>query len=353
MKPRFYRNQDPAQPAVNFDALIEPDNGPTTEIPANLPDMTLQIKAQLESQQQHQQQVPNEPSAQPDPYEWMKPYNPLNEKIKAKFEDFELPADVTPETYHDQVLGFLESKIQKPQIDPVLEQFQSHLALGKSIDEVVNDYAAKNSFLKMKPEDRMFHYMKNELGHSDENPTGLSDDEIIERVDKMKQSGTLELQDKNIVREYQLKQKEHEEQKQADNYKKYIDSFTEEENHREQIISNSLQDFNKLDNIAGIPLDPKEKTEFESTIRYITKRDPNTGLSIADAMLQSNQMFLKAMYLLLRAEPKIRQTITEAKEGVKQNILNKLSQEPVIGKGFQNQENPLQVDLDALAAPEQ
>jgi hypothetical protein len=136
-------------------------------------------------------------------------------------------------------------------------------------------------------------------------------------------------------------------------YKKYLDDFEKSEQDVAKNADLALQDFTKLDNIAGLPLDPKEKAEFADTFKYILKRNPDNGLNILDVLLQSNEFLMKAVYLGLKAEPKFRAAITEAKEGVKKTMIDKLDKQPDLGRGHNMSGSPLQIDYDAIAAPEQ
>lgn len=360
MKRRFYRFPDPNdEPGsnINFDALGQPDTGPASVDFASLPDMTQQIKNQL-NLNNPPAPPPNPPGTPPgtplipNPLEWVKPYEGLNQKIKEKFTDFELPADIKPENYVDTVMQFIESKYQKPQLDPVIEQLNNEIAKGIPVDKVISQYQEKNNFFTMSPEQRMFVHMKNEIGRSEENPNGLDDEAIRDRVNKLKDVGMLELQDKQIRDSYQQKMESQNQQQQQKAYEKYIADFQYEEVEREKVVDAELQNISKLDNIAGIPLSQSDKQEFTDTFKFIVKRNPNDGLSILDALLQSNDFLMKAVYLGLRAEPKIRAAITEAKEGVKKNIIEKLDKNPDLNRGQNLTGNPLQIDYDAMVAPE-
>jgi hypothetical protein len=359
MYQKFHRFPDPAAPAVelDFDKLSNADTGDdsTTVNLQNLPDMTAMLKAQLEQQQQ--QQAPPAPPIPPEQQQpnidWIKPYESINNKLKEKYQDFEIPSEVKPEEYSDFVLNYIESKTaNSKRLDPVIEQIQGLVESGVPVNEAINKFTEQTSFLNMTPDQRMYVHMKNEFGATEQNPNGLNDEEIKDRVERMRNSGYLEIEDRRIQKEYKDRQTIRQQQQYQESIQKWEADFDIEEQKRSKVVGDMLSGFEKLDNIAGIPLTQSDKAEFTDTFRQITKRDKTTGLSIADALLQSNDLFTKAMFLILKAEPKIKQLVTETKEGVKKNILDKLDANPGLMRGNSTVSDPFKVDLDALSAPE-
>ncbi len=358
MKPRFYRSPEAGEGGqeIDLDLLSVADTGGPSSIDINsLPDITKEMSKALGGNPA----PPNPPAPPaagnepPNPLEWLKPYEGINQKIKEKFTDFELPADVKPETYADALLQFVEAKTQKQELNPVLEQINAQIARGIPVEEAINKYQETNNFLSMSPEQRMFVHMKNELGKTEDNPNGLDDEAIRDRVKRLNDVGMLELQDKQIRDSYQSRMTEKQQAAERIAYEQYMAQFQAEEKQRMDIADLSLQNFKKLDNIAGIPLTQSDKQEFDDTFKFITKRNPNDGLSILDALLQSNDFLMKSVYLGLKAEPKFRAAITEAKEGVKKTFIDKLDKQPDLGRGQNLSGIPNSIDYDALATPEQ
>lgn len=292
-------------------------------------------------QQQNQNQDPNagqnnqQQQQQASGDYWMKPF----EQIKAANPEWEIPQGLNEENY----LQTLQD-IFTPELHPEVVKMQEALDKGLTFDKVIEAYKGGNDMSKLTDREIMDQHFKNSY-------KDWGDDKIKEVLDKMENSGYLELEAGRLRKEI------NEQQSSAlDNMTKSFEQQRTQEvarinEERTKQINQSLDIINKANDVYGLPLSQAEKTEFSEYFAKLVTPD-ETGMAPMFRELQSNETLVKVAAMLWKGDSKIRAALTSAKEAGKAAVLDKLDKTPNnVQRGGSNQD-PTQVDFDALSAPE-
>lgn len=354
-------NQNNDSLVVNLDKVAAPDNGgdPGFSVPdlddkiANLPNLD---QPDVTQQNQNNSNIPNldnehqqtnQTSQQNDIFQ-----SKYRDLIKKKYEDFgaEMPDDITEENFIDKIDELYASNVNRPKLHPEVEKFNEAVSKGVNPDEYIKTLQGINQVLEMPAEQLVRLSLKSNYGKSENRPAGWDDDKIESTIKKMEASGLLDVEAEKIKVSYQNEKQTAAQRMTEQAQARRNEQITQMNTLRDQSIKSSIEYFNKLDNINGIPVSQSDKHEFTEQFRYLVTPDENKGLSPLLEMLQSDETLVKVAYFLSKGDAKIKEQLTRAKESSKNDFLNKLDPEPKITQkrsGMQSTE----VDFDALAAP--
>lgn len=338
---------------VNLDLVASPDNGGSQEF-IEIPNLDDKIAAlpnlddQNALQQQNLQQQTTQASSQQNDI-FQSKYLDI---IKKKYEDFglEMPDDVNEDNFVDKIDELYASHISKPQLHPEVEKFQEAVSKGVNPDEYLKTLRGINEVLEMPAEQLVRTSLKQNFGKSDKRPNGWDDEKIENTIKKMESSGFLEIEAEKIRTSYEMNKQNASQEMIRQAEIRRNEQMQQMAAIRDNSIKSSLEYFNKLDNINGIPVSQSEKSEFSEQFRYLVTPDEKKGISPLLEMLQSDETLVKVAYFLSKGDAKIKEQITRSKEYAKNDFLNKLDPEPKITQSRGGMPTT-EVDLEALAAP--
>lgn len=350
---------------VNLDALSAPEGGydpvlfpngtssgtdlennPENDgIPENLPNLDEDLSNQNQNQENNTspEQV-NEPSDQNlnqvEDHYWMKPF----EQLKEANPEWEIPDGISEDNYLDYLKNVLTPQEQEQQIHPELAAMQEALNNGSSFDQIVENLQSRNDVSRMNDRDLLAANYKHHY-------KDWEDKKVNDVLDKLDNAGMLEIEAGKLRNEIN-QQQEIQTRNQAEQNRLQLEEQTQKVNaEREAQIKSSLSFINDADQVYGLQITPSEKQEFSNYFSTLVTPD-KTGTAPMMQMLQSNETLVKVAMMLWKGDEKIKSALTDAKESGKDAILNKLDGKPKgpVKGGAQN--DPSQIDFDALAAPE-
>ena len=339
--------------AVNLDLLAAPDNGSLmqhadldTRI-AGLPNLDEHVDTEFQTQTHE----PNTQQTQQSDNVFQSKYLDI---VKKKYEDhgFEMPNDVTEENFLDKIDELYSSRVNNSQLHPEVEKFNQAVQQGVNPTEYLKTLRGIDEVLEMPADTLVRTSLEQNFGKSDRRPNGWTEEKIESTIQKMENSGLLEIEAEKIRTSY-----EQNKQTAADNMIREVQNqrtvnSAKMNELRNESIKSSMNYFSKMDNINGLPVSQSEKAEFADQFRYLVTPDDKKGVSPLLEMLQSDETLVKVAYFLSRGDAKIKEQITRSKESSKEQFLSKLDPEPKTTQsrgGMQSTE----IDLDALAAPSQ
>lgn len=319
----------------------EPIPGSTDDLINGLPNLDKDLSQQSQnnqdpnqnqSQQNENQQNQN---AQPSGEYWMKPF----EQLKAANPEWEIPQGINEENY----LSYLQEILQ-PEIHPELVRMQQAIDAGLEFDKVIETYNSSKAVNQLTDRELMAQKFKNSY-------KDWTDDKVNEVLNKLEQSGLLEIE------AGRHRQEINEQQSHAlDNMRK---NFEQERTQREAAIAQersrqideSLKYINNANEIYGLPISQAEKAEFGEYFAKLVTPD-HTGMAPMFQALQSNETLVKVAAMLWKGDAKIKSALTSAKEAGKNSVLSKLDKTPDTVQRGGGPQDPTQIDFDALSAPE-
>lgn len=357
------------EPQVNLDALSAPeggydpvlfpesggeggnqDNPPGGDgIPENLPNLDEELSNQNQNQEQNQDpnsqgqqgtQNQNQSQEVQDHY-WMKPF----EQLKEANPEWEIPEGITEENYLDYLKSVLTPQEQQQrELHPDVLAMQEALDNGASFEQVMQGMQARNDISAISDRDLLSANYKHHYKDWD-------DKKVNSVLDKLDNAGMLEIEAgklRNAINEQRTL-----EQTQASEAER---TRVEEQNkqmnaERDKQIKESLSFINDANEVYGLQISPSEKQEFGQYFSQLVTPD-DTGVAPMMQMLQSNETLVKVAMMLWKGDEKIKAALTDAKESGKDAILGKLDPKPSGPPKGGAQNDPTQIDFDALAAPE-
>lgn len=248
--------------------------------------------------------------------------------------------DMSPENADDKLIDFVSRNIDydaflERRIHPDLLKLQKQVDEGKPWNEVSSEAAQQSQF--MNDNERVVAaVLKNEYN--------FDDDKISAHIAAYKDKGLLELEaDKarsvidNAQRQYQQRESALQESRKIE-HEKTVNREVEE----------TVQYFNTLPEIAGIPLSKADKDEFATYFKKISTPDKDGKVPIAE-YLQSNKNLAKVAFLILKGDSKFKSQLTAAKESVKKTYEDKLYSEPPSRSASDRGRTPKEEALDAFS----
>jgi len=347
----------PAVEPVNLDNLVEPegsqmadltmglpnfDNNPPSEPPVEPPAGTINL-----TQQPGTPVTPAEPKT-PEP---ISPYQSIVNKYYAKYGDkFDLNTkDITEENFTERIEEAIFSAKQS-ELHPEVQKFNKAISQGVKPEEYIQKYSKSLDIESMPSKELVALSLKQSYGKTEQRPNGWDDNKIEDTIKKMETSGLLDIEAEKIKTNYQenratmAERLANEQRQMRETEERSINT------ERDRQIKESINYFNTLNDINGLPISQSEREGFVDEFKYLVTPTQETGMSPLAEALQSNENLVKIAWYLKKADSKIRESLSQAKENTKNNFFNKLDPEPKLPK----KTGPVQstgIDLDALVAP--
>lgn len=255
--------------------------------------------------------------------------------LKSSDDSFKLPENLSKDNEEQLLVDSIKSKfgIKEPELHPLAKQVQE-LAI-KNPDITINDLVqdVQSQFIdvsKMSADERIATHLKMSYGVYDENenPDGLTEDDIKEHISKMTKVEKQELSkqiekhveayNKEILDSYELKKKEEFES----NYNLYVENAN-------KLVTDVANQTSKLESIFGIPVSQEEHKAFLEEFKAFITPDKETRLRGIDTMLSDDVALYKLFVLSTKfGEEKVIQAITKGKETAKGDLFKKLGLTP-------------------------
>jgi len=271
--------------------------------------------------------------------------------------DADIPTDITDENFIEKLSDFVYNHTEggtPSNLHPTAQRLQEMIDKGISPEQALGQLNSVNALDVLPPRDIMTNALKERFGKSEQRPNGWDDTKIKENVDKMEKSGVLEMEAEK-VRESMRAESQQQEQTMAADVKTKADNDLKTKNialAEKRIVLQKEISKNILNytDVLGIPVSKAEMQEFVGDFMYLTTPEED-GIAPGQKLLQSNDNYAKALYLLLKGDTKIKGAITEAKNKTKIDYLKKLDLEPQLSTRVSEKGQDV-VDLNLLDKPD-
>lgn len=276
----------------------------------------------------------------------------INSSFRSKLgEDFSLSESATEETWVEELYEKVKEK-EFSRLHPLVKDLQQAHERGLDPEDIIMDYASSRAgFSSMSHEEIVKNDLVKTFGSNEKRPKGWDEAKINSVVEKMKSSGMLEIEaEKIIFREQQNINSEISKkaaQRQAENLR-YRQEIESKQNER---IGEAIKKFEGWGDIYGIEIGQAEKSQFSKEFPSLVKPDPKTGKVWIEEQLSNDETLAKITYIL-KNEQAFKSAMTRAKERTKNKIFDKLDPAPRITNKSGTGGGIMDIDLDALAAPE-
>jgi hypothetical protein len=281
-------------------------------------------------------------------------YEPVWDQIKLEFEEqhgvgtFKKPEGITPETEKKVLLDFLSQAIE-PSYDDFPPELKEQIELHKkgvyNPDEYFKQRSPENDFTKLSDDDFLFALFKQEEGKSENNPDGLSDEEIKDDLSRMSR-----IEKKQLARARRneiLEKREQYRNAEAERIKQVREKSYEEINAKKiEMAQKVVNQHKEVTDYYGIEATPEEKAKFDKDFLEMIKINKETGTHKIAEMLNDDAVFYKTAFFLWKGEKGLKGYISDLKESVKKNIEEKI--DPVLEPGRGSTKLASAVDREKL-----
>tara|TARA_R100001594_G_scaffold36459_1_gene66214 strand:+ start:13286 stop:14464 length:1179 start_codon:yes stop_codon:yes gene_type:complete len=287
----------------------------------------------------------NEQSTSNEEYEEVAYYNaPFDELRERLGDDFQMPEDINEENYMDKLLDVIYKNTNfEEYVHPEVRDLNNYLKDGGNFENFMKDYKGHIEELNLTNADLVKTRLKQDA-------PDWSDDKINSVVQKMDNSGILDVEAERIRKNIKASKAEIHQRHLENNRSQREASLKEMKEQRARQINEAVEAFDKLDNVYGLPVSKAERQEFRETFTNLVTPD-DSGAAPLYRMLQSNDNIAKIAYILSKGDSAVRSALTNAKESTKESFIDKLDPTPRT-TSKSGQYEPGQINLDALSAPE-
>jgi hypothetical protein len=268
-----------------------------------------------------------------DPW-FMKPFKDLQKTLELSDEEFKIPEGLTEENYLEKYNELVYEHTdfdESSTLHPEIKRLNELVSKGANVQEAIEAYGKMNNLISLGDKELVELSLKQQFGANEERKDGWDDKKIQERIQKMDNSGILEIEAEKIRNS--IKQERETisvrfEERNRQQIKEQNETFAKA---REEQIGKSLQYLEGLKDVYGLPVSKAEVLEFKDNFRVLVT--PNDkGISPLAELLQSNENLVKVAYFLLKGDKKVKETLTKAKEDAKKGIIEKLDDKPQLTK---------------------
>lgn len=316
----------------NIDAVIDAKMGnPPAPVGGNEDDANKVAAAKAAEQQQS----------------WISPK--VLDAVKSK-----LPADKADEILKginedNFIETFLNTVTPQLSITPEAKSFNDFILNGGKAEDFFKMQEKAFDYSKLSPDDALVLKYEMEIGKSEENPDGLSKEEIQAYVNKMDsvERKIMGSQFKNaLVREQQAQIAEQTQQLQTQ-------QKTQREQERLQmteVAKNIVGKFQNISEIYGIPVKKEDVDSFNKDFHTLVTPDEN-GVVPAAKLLSDDEVMYKLLFIAHKSG-QIPELLSSARGKQIQQIKDTLSPNPPTRQGAGGVNNKNEIDIDKLAEPE-
>jgi hypothetical protein len=219
-----------------------------------------------------------------------KPFEDLRVKLGIDAKDFKMPEGLTKENYFEKLTDAIyeNTDFGDQQFHPELAKINDLINKGIPFEKAISEYSKFNDINNLQPKELVELSLKQNYGKSESNPNGWDDEKIKTTLEKMEQSGYLDIEAEKIKSNHNSQQKTI-----AENLsKQHLDQVNKDKEKvnavRQEQVQKSLDYLNTLTDVYGVPLSKQEINEFKDDFKYLTSPD-ETGVAPLVKLLQSNE----------------------------------------------------------------
>jgi hypothetical protein len=195
----------------------------------------------------------------------------------------------------------------------------------------------------MSDEEKLTEYYAKKYGlKSDDNPNGITEDDIKEHIDNLKgiEKKKEVIEAERFLKELQENRAKELLQKQEEEYNKQMKQLEEQRRKETDELFNNLED--DVD-VFGIKVSKADMQDFRKDFEVLVTPDEKTGDAPILEMLRSNDILLKVAYLL-KNQDIAKKALTQVKTQTKKEIEEKLDMTPREQSGQAPQGQEFSVD---------
>ena len=236
-------------------------------------------------------------------------------------------------------------------LPPSVKELYTYMNENDNAEEFYKAKAGESGYLGLPDEQFAKEYMRRADGKSDANPTGLSDEAIDERVQKLVTDGNLDLfvmdWRKNAKKDVEESKSDINVQAAAD--KRHNDAIEGAKTNMQTFYNSSLKEVTKIN---GLDVTSEQLDSFKPLFEKIVLPDKALGTSPLMMMIQDNGVLFNMLFGLFNSEGAINNILSNTKEEAKKGILKMLDIEPVTVRKVED-ETSERVVLSKFASAEQ
>lgn len=286
---------------------------------------------------------------------------------------YEVPEDYLKGNFgegktEEQVLKeMLSSKEEKPaegyvktdEIHPDALALHNALSEGKTLDEFYDSRASGERLLNMEPETFMKEVLKRDEGKTEDNPYGLTDEDIEETIDIMKENGQLKIEVSRRKREEAKRLKEQNQNadrefKKFDKGQKVEFDYEETANFLSEATDKLVdEDLKDTKDIFGIEVSKADLDEFRPKFKALVTPDKETGEAPFTKMFDDNATLFKTLFLVTDGGKRLKSLVSGFKEDYKGRLFDRLGLKPEISssEGGSSDDETV-IDIERLKSPQ-
>lgn len=259
------------------------------------------------------------------------PFDPVWQNIQKIYESeygentFKKPDGISAETEFNVLLDFLHKNLE-PNLEGIPDEAKEIIELSRQgvykPEEYFKQKASLTNVEELAPYDFLFNVYQRELGKSDKNPKGHTDEEIHDYLKGMNKVQLTELaeQKKASIVAYREQTKTQREQEQL---RLRETQFQTIQSQKEEQAKKVVNQFGQSADFFGIEPSSEERESYNRDFVEMVKLNPKTGTSKLFDILQDDGMLYKIGYYIWKGE-NLKGYLTEMKENVKKNIESRL-----------------------------
>jgi len=287
---------------------------------------------------QPQPEPPTQPQTQPSSF-----WKPFVDKMKEKYPDIEI-GDINDANAIEQLAEvFYKNADWSESLNPKTIEFQRLIdAHGGDVNKAMEDLKGANTWRSLSDDDLLTADLMQNHGATEDKAKSIVSkmSEDAKEVEALKLRGRFDRYENDYAayRTMQLNQQ------QAQQQQAYQQTWQKEFNE-------TLDNFNKTEQLWGLPVDAKRKQEFPDKFKkWITPGED--GMTPIAKHLADNQNLLKVAYLLEYGDSVAKEALFRAKEGAKTDLINKLDLEPQIQDKNYKPKTQGDIDYDIFTQPD-
>lgn len=245
------------------------------------------------------------------------------------------------------------------QLHPEALRLHNMLAEGKKLEEYVSQVQDGAAYLQLPNREFMEQYYKNNHLKTEDNPIGLTEEEISEELDAMEERGgfaltAIELKKKEAARiEKENAAKEEKLKKMGKGEEQAPISYEEKVKIINKAIDTLYEDYvPNVTDINGLKVSKADMDNFRNTFQELVTPDKETGKPAVNDLIVDDKALFNLLYLATDGGKRIRSILNDTKTETKSRLINRLGLEPIVDSKDGGQKKNGVIDAHLLTEPE-
>jgi len=251
--------------------------------------------------------------------------NPLWSHLEQAYQ-IQRPENLSPENEAQMIeqiyLERAQANIPKPELHPVVaglnEQFQNP---EFKYEEWLNAQVNKAQMMSKTGKDFYSEFLKMEY-------EGQVDDDTVNRIIDGMSDSELALKELEAKKQLRIREQEESAKKGSELQQQRARAYQEQTQKIEQEVQDLFARTKNVKEIYGVEVGEAEIDAFNKTFRELVLPDPETGEQAITQLLQSNDDLWKFAFMAIQGDTKLKEALSEAKEGTKNAVFSRLKRNP-------------------------